>query len=333
MGLKILGYELPGQDWSKSTIIANIHNENIIQYLFPTTKISTGGIIFPVIFAFGYLGTASIIIYGIIKFLKKKKFEISLFVMAFLLLITWIQYLITPFSAGPMDGGVQYLTNIQSIRYVLGSIFVTELLIICILWKINTPRIAIFSFIAINAVSRFLILFDAIPRHVDLSLILIPIIILVGLFIFGKYVNKFSLRMSSLLFIAFLIFIFSPQLVEENRIAWLPQWKNISSTVHNLPPSEIFVIQESNNFQISPKIYMIKGDQFQHSIVMGSRDNLYSILNKENEINKSPEYVTMLCRKNYVCEPDLKQLKFELEKYGYKEIANDKESGLYKLEK
>ena len=50
-------------------------------------------------------------------------------------------------------------------------------------------------------------------------------------------------------------------------------------------------------------------------------------------INKSPEYVTMLCRKNYVCEPDLKQLKFELEKYGYKEIANDKESGLYKLEK
>ena len=254
--------------------------------------------------------------------------------MALFLFITWIQYPITPFSAGPTAGGsIIYLNSLESMRYVLGSIFVTELLIIIIFWRLNTPKIAIISFIAINAVSRYLILFDAIPRHADLSLIIIPTIILVGLFFFGKYVNKFSLRMGFLISIAFLIFIFSPQLLEENRTAWLPQWKNVYSTVHNLPPSDIYVIQESDNYQIAPRVYMIKGDQFQHSIVMGSRENLYSILNKENEINKSPEYVSLLCRRTYVCEPDLKELKFELEKYGYEEIAKDKESALYKLEK
>jgi len=331
---KILGFELPGQDWSQSTIIANINNENLISIFFPTTEISLGGIFFPAIFVFGYLGTASIIIYAIVKFVKKKKFETSLFVMAFFLLITWIQYPITPFSAGPMEGGsLLYLNSLESMRYVLGSIFVTELLIIIIFWRLNTPKIAIISFIAINAVSRYLILFDAIPRHADLSLIIIPTIILVGLFFFGKYVNKFSLRMGSLISIAFLIFIFSPQLVEENRTAWLPQWKNVYSTVHNLPPSEIYLIRESGNWQFYDREYIIKGDKFQHSIVMESRENLYSILNKENEINKSPEYVAMLCRQTYVCKQDFKELKFELEKYGYVEIAKDQKSFLYKLEK
>jgi len=342
--LKILGYELPGpEDWSQSTILANINNENLISMFYPSTKIvsfeepiyklSLGGIFFPAIFIFGYLGTASIIIYSIINFVKKKKFETSLFVIASFLFITWIQYLITPFSAGNPEGGLAFLQEIQSIRYVLGSIFVTELLIIGVFWRLNAPKITIISFIAINAASRYLILFNIIPLRFDISLILIPYIMLIGLFFFGKYVSKFSLRIGFLLSVAILIFIFSPQLVEENRSSWLLPWKNISSTIYNLPASEIYLIGESDNWQFYDREYIIKGDKFQHSIVIVTREDLYSILKQENEINKSPEYVAMLCRKQFNCEPELIEFKLELEKYGYVEIAKDQKSFLYKLEK
>jgi len=330
--LKLMGYTIPGsEDWSDTTIFSHIYDDELISKFFPTSNISIGGVFFPITLVFSYLGTGIMIIYGIFNFAMKKKFEKLFVVMAFFLFITWLQYPITPFSAGMPDGGLEYLDHLQSTRYVLGSIFVTELLFVGILWKLRIPKLAIFLFIIINSISRYLILLDRLPGSNDFSLILISIIIIITLFIFGKFFNKFSIKMITLVALGFVIFIFSPQLVEENRINWLPQWNNVVSSLHNLPPSEIFLINEPGNYQIYPRDYPIKGDRFQHSIIMVSRDELYSILNDENGNENIPEYVTLLCRRYIECDLNLSEFKFELEKHGFREIAKDEHSILYQL--
>jgi len=326
--------EFPGRvDWSDSSILSKIDNDELISKFFPISKISIGGILFPVILIFSYLGMGGIIIYGIFNFLTKKKLEKPIIILAIFLLITWIQYLITPFSASAPHGELEYLSYLQSTRYILGSIFVTELLFVGILWKLRIPLFAIYSFIIINAVSRYLILIDRLPNRFDISLIIFPILVIVSLFIIGKYVNKFSIKATTLIALVILIFIFSPQLVEENRIDQMRHWKNLVSEVHHLPSSEIFLIKEPDNYQIYPREYPIKGDKFQHTIIMGSRDELHSILNDKNEKENIPEYVTLLCRRNIECDPTyLSEFKFELEKNGFIEIANDTHGVLFKFE-
>jgi len=194
------------------------------------------------------------------------------------------------------------------------------------------PPIAIISFIIIYAISRLDIIFDKIARHLDFSLIIIPIIGFVSLFIFGKYVTKFLIRMIVLMSIALIIFIFSPQMVEENRTFWVPQWQNVVSSVHNLPSSEIFVIDETGIYRWH-RVYPIQGDHFQHSLEKGSRDELFSILNDKNKINTIPEYVTMMCRAVVECEDSITEFKFELEKNGYQEMARDQHAIIFKLTK
>jgi len=331
--LNFLGIELPGAvDWSNTSILANANNEKLFSIFFPTNTISIGGIFFPAIIIFGFLGTGAIIIYGLFKFLKRKKIEISLFIIASFLLITWMLYLATPFSGGTPDGDLNYFNELNSTRYILGSIFVTEILFIGILWRIKIHPIAILSFIAINAISRYVIVVNKIQYFYDISIILIiiPFIVLLGLFIIGKKVTKFSTRMVAVILIAIVIFVVTPQIVEENRAFWILSVQNVALSVHNLPPSEIFVIDEPGIYKYY-RTYYILGDQFQHSIKMGGRAELFTILSQENEINKIPEYVTMICKRNIECEDSITEFKFDMEKNGFEEMARDKHAIIFKL--
>jgi len=333
--LNILGYEIPGnRDWSGTSIIAHIDNDELISKFFPYSEISIGGVFFPVILVFAYLGTGAVIIYGIYNYVRKKKLDKPIILIGFFLLITWLQYLITPFSAGTPNGELEYLKYIQSSRYVLGSIFVTELLLVGILWKLRIPQFAIYSFIIINAVSRYLILIDRLPSTFDISIIIFPILFIVGIFIFGKFVKKFSIRMIILATIILLIFILSPQLVEENRIYWAPEWKNVIASIHYLPPTEIFLMEEPGSNQTWPRVYPVKGDKFQHTIVLLTMDELYSMLNEKSENENIPEYVTLFCKPSIGCDPVyLSEFESLLQNHDFKEIAIDSHSILFKFEK
>jgi len=232
----------------------------------------------------------------------------------------------------------------MSTRFIYGSIFVTELFFIGILYKIKIKPIAIFSIIAINAISRYLIVvnttqiiigIDRIQNYFDfpIIIIIIPFVLLASLFIIGKKITKFSTRMAVLILITFVIFIFTPQIVEENRTFWIPPVQNVAFAVHNLSPSQIFLIAEPGDLFRSFKTYYIQGDHFQHSILKGSREKLFSILTDENEINTIPEYVTMFCRSGSLCEDNITMLKTDLEKNGYKEMARDQYAIILKFTK
>jgi len=197
--LNILGIELPGSRNPVGTsIFDSFDREELWEVLYPTTRIGLGGVFFPVFITFGFLGTLGIIGFIGYRFLKTKKIELKLLIISSFIILTWTIYFASPFSASGYDTPLFFIvTNeLESTRFVIGTIFVTELFFVYVLWRLKVPSVFIFSFMGISIISRYWILADLYRGNYDFAflvhlyrsnfdfvLVMVPIIFLVSLFL------------------------------------------------------------------------------------------------------------------------------------------------------
>jgi len=326
----LLGFEFPGHDLSSTSILANLDQDQVKEVFFPTSHISRGGIFFPLIMMFGFVGSLGVIFFGLFGFFRRKKIEASLLIISLSIFITWNLFLITPYSAGQI-GSLDFWveSELNSTRYVIGTIFLTELLFVFVLFKLKAPQYIIFSFFGINIISRYWILLTGLPKWFDYSLLIFPVISIIGLFLFGKYYKSFQHKILILAGISILVLLFSPSIVEANRVGWVPWWHDVVFYLHELPQSEIFVIKDPERINdIWDRTYPVYGKNFQHKVETGTLDNLIE-KRFESEYG-TPEYVVMLCRTNMNCENILNKFEGDLKQYNYDMVAIDKDAILLK---
>jgi len=337
--LNIFGIELNG--WRITTglsILDSIEEEELWEVLYPTTKISKGGVFFPVFFTFGVIGTLAIIGFTGYRFVKTKKLELKLLIISSFIVITFAIYFVTPYSASSDVNPLFFIVSneLHSTRYIFGTIFVTELFFIYVLWRLKVPPVFIFSFVGINIFSRYWILLDqyrgdhafAFLVHLyrgnfEFSLVIIPIIFLVGLFLLGRYSRKFILNIGMIAIIGISIFFFAPYIVEVNREYWNPGWTEISMYLHDLPPSEIFLIDDNRPSEIYYRTYLVIGNNFRHSIEKITDSDLILHLTKAELNNRNlPDYVVKLCTPTHgLCEQELSDFESTLKKFEYTSVV------------
>jgi len=329
VGIGFLGFEFPGRDLSSTTILANLDKEEVRNVFFPTSHFSRGGIFFPILMAFGFVGTLGIFFYFLFRFFKTKNNLQTLLIISFFLFLTWNLFLITPFTAGQV-GGLEFWVDseLRSTRYIIGTIFITELFFVYLLWKLNTPKILIYSFFGINILSRYWILFTGIPRWFDYSMLIIPFLILIGLFLLGKFSRNFQHKILVLTVLCISGLIISPSMVESNRAGWIPWWQDVVFYIHELPPSEIFLIKEpERGNDIRARTYPVYGTNFQHIVKIGTQSELEEMLEGQYE---PPEFVVKLCKPKLQCDSIIEKLEMDIKPYGYEMAAIDRNAILLK---
>jgi len=318
----------PKSPSSETSILANLDQQQLWEIFFPP-EISRAGLFFHVFLAVGVGGTISIIIYFILKFFKKKEFDSKIVYLSVYILFTWIVYSATTWSAGTLSDDLSRIDNLESLRYVFGTIFLTELFFIFILYKIKTPTKILYILIGINIVTRLSFLYDRFTY--DYSFIVFPIAILIGLYVLNRYSKKIS-RISLITAIVIALFVFAPQIIEENRDRWMPPWNEVVFQLYELPPSEIFVLDDPNDKDIWARTYPVYGRDFQHSVLIGTSTNLIEKI--LDDTSPPPDYVAIFCKPSYIeCKTKLDGFANEFEFYGYTISAIDEAAILMKFSK
>jgi len=325
----ILGDYLPGErDISSTSIYANLGNEEMTNTFFPTSKISSGGLIFPIFVAFGFAGTLGVIAVMYIRYLKTKKLEPAILVISFLILITWSLYIISPYSAGRGEGNLQFISDneLASTRYIIGTLFVTELFFTFILWRLKVPTPIIFSIIGINAISRYWLMLTSFPtsnsfiKFTDPLFVIYPLIFFGGTFLFVKYSKKIVPNIMVLTTLFILILIFSPNVVDANRERWVPWWNEVTIYFHELPSSKISLIKEPGGGVVIPRTYPVYGNEFQHIINIVHVDTLIETLSNVENIDEKPDYVVSLCHQRRDCGSSFAALESKISEYDFEPV-------------
>ena len=146
---------LPGTaDLSGTSILYNLRNPDLWRALFlPAGGISSAGLLFPVVLAAALAASAWLVV-------RRPPTQRPLPWAGFLLLAGWFLYFRSVYGAGAVPGDLGFVLGLGSLRYVIGVLAVSELLLVAMLWR--TPRLAL-SLVALNAASRAAILYAKLP--------------------------------------------------------------------------------------------------------------------------------------------------------------------------
>jgi hypothetical protein len=334
---KVLGFGFNGpEDDDGTSILSHINQPHLWKILFPTTNVSSGGILFPIIIMFGIIGLIGILSFSFSKFLKTKILERRIMFLTFFVLFNWIFYLASPLSAGATPHDFVRINDLNSMRYVIGTILLTEVLFTYILYRLRIPSPVIFLIVGLNLISRLWIISLKSVYQQNHTIFLIGVTILVGSYFFIKYRERITTKFIVMAVFVFFIFFLSPQMIEMNRTTWVPEYHNVALNTYSLPPSEIFLVSASNPNDFSkiwPLTYPVYGDRFQHSIKIGTQESLVDdISSKLNSGNKPVDYVSLLCSKAANCESEFHQLYSVLSKSNYQVISSDSHAILLRSE-
>ena len=262
------------------------------------------------------------------QFIKKGKSNWIILFLSLFILFGWLLYFNSPLTAGFYKNPLAYVTSLVSLRYIVDIIILTELLFIYVLYRIGIPEKILLLIVGVNLASKLVILYQKVPPQIDYYLVIFPILGMVGIVIILRRLKTNRSHIIFMLAITLAVFLISPNLVENNRDTWVSYWHNSVIMVHELPPTEIFIVDKSPDFRVHE--YLFYGNKFQHSVNNGSEEELLKLMTLEDETK--PEYIVKKCKKKVDCGDELDNLAKEFEKFGYKTAVTDKNAILLKIE-
>lgn len=158
--ITIFGWNLGGQSYFPDTAILDHWSdlETWRQVFFPATIVSAAGIYFPffMLLAIG-IGGGLLIVTGI-RIVTRKSFDRSLLFIGLAVLMGWALYFRSPWSAGSVHDRYQWLRTMVSLRYALGVVTLSEVLVIAAALRLRAPNWFVWLVIAGQALSRVIVL-------------------------------------------------------------------------------------------------------------------------------------------------------------------------------
>jgi len=305
----------------KTSIVSNLDDERIFRYLlYHPSNIIKAGILSPLIITFGFLGTLGIILYSSTKFIQTRKSDSKILFLSLFIFLGWVLFYVTPRVVGnPADETFSFLESFLTMRYVTGTIILTEFLFIFFLWKLRIPQVVILTIIGIHLATRLFYLYGRIPPHVDLSLIIFPIVIVVALFLLRNHLWRLKIRGTIIICLTIIIFVTMPQIVEINRDVWFWYWNDAIMEVYYLPPSTIAAIDDLERPWAPPPTYPILGNEFQHTAVQYTYESLFQFLKTTPRDSISyPDYIFIYCNKHLKkCDDSTIEKSSQFNEFGY----------------
>lgn len=338
--LTVFGHPL-GQyqlDFSGTTIFSSIHDPQLYQYLlFNPDNILRAGLLFPVLVVLGYIGAPIIACVQFYRIIAKKSNNRNLLFLAIFVFLTWIVYLFHFVGASSQPGDLFYVKTLGSIRYVEGTVFLTELFLVYILWICRLPRNILLAIIGINLLSRLVYNYQNLPYSQILNLgylpIIIPMVVAAALLIMRKSsrIKIISIVIFSILIASFFI---SPEIVDKNRAFWIPQWDEVIQKIYYQQPSKIFLAYQTysdGGSEYWTITYPFHGNQLQHSVTVITEKELFSFLNTHNS-ESYPDFIVEVCNPNISCKIDLTNFATKVKNFNYEiQVLEDKELLLHHI--
>jgi hypothetical protein len=212
---------LPGTaDLSGTSILYNLRNPALWRAVFlPAGGISSAGLLFPLVLVATLAVSAWLVA-------RCPPTSGRLPWAAFLLLAGWFLYFRSVYGAGAVPGDVGYVLGLSSLRYVIGVVAVSELLLVALLWRF--PRLAL-SLVALNAASRAAILYAKLP----LGNFPVPAVVAVsaaaGLaaWLVLRHAPQRRRALAAGLAVGLALVTCGPLVVERNRANWLSWWDGL----------------------------------------------------------------------------------------------------------
>jgi hypothetical protein len=137
-----------------------------------------------------------------------------------LLLAGWFLYFRSVYSAGTDPGDIGFVLGLNTIRYVIGVLAVSELLLVALLWRF--PRLAL-SLVVLNAASRAAILYAKLP----LGNFPVATVIAVSVAVGAVFLLLARYRLAVVLAATLALVVGGPFIVERNRAQWLTAWADM----------------------------------------------------------------------------------------------------------
>ncbi len=212
---------LPGTaDLSGTSILYNLRNPALWRGFFlPAGGVSSAGLLFPLVLAAAPLLSAWFVV-------RRPSASRPLVWAGFMLLNGWFLYFRSVYSAGAVPGDVGYVTGLGSLRYVIGVLAVSELLLMALLRRF--PRLAL-SLVALNTASLLAILYAKLP----LSNFPIPGVIAasaaaaLAAWLLLRFAPPRRRALAATLAASLALTACAPAIVERNRASWLPWWADL----------------------------------------------------------------------------------------------------------
>lgn len=268
----LLGHSLNGQvSYPNTSIISSAGDDQLYQYLlFTPSNITKAGFIFPILLIFGVIGTLVIVSQQVINFLKKRNYEKQIMFLSLFIFITWVVFFFTPLSAHAIPGDYVYIKGLSTLRYAEGTLILTEVFFIYILWKLRFPQYVLLALVGIDLISRMLYLYSLLPTYLNYSIMIYPIAALITLMLFQRYLKTTWSKIIVVLILGTCVFVFTPQIVEANRNGWAWWWNDVIMKTQDLPASShVYLITKDpiNADEYSwPVKYPVLGNKFQNSV-------------------------------------------------------------------
>jgi len=326
--INILGSELPGKsDWTGTSVASHLNEVDLWKALFLMPEIPRAGILFPIILAFGFLGTMGIITSLFSNYIKKRKLEASIMFLAIFILFNWIVYANTPLTAG--HNGITYVQTFTSLRFSEATLILTELFFIYFLYRIGFPEKVLLLVVGLHLISRYLLIYSQLPNYIDYFTLIYPIIIVIGIKFFLPYL-KTKPRIILFPVLLFLVLVYSPYIHDEHRKnAWAEGYYNVIQEIDDLQPLEIYIVGPYSEVTGNHK-YLFSGNNFQHNITVFTEYHFFKNLN--NEKIQPSEYLIKYCFDNRLgCMSNLPNFESKVSEYGYTTEAIDTSVILLKI--
>jgi hypothetical protein len=208
---------LPGTaDLSNTSILYNLRNPGLWRAFFlPAGGMSSAGLLFPLVLAATLAACAWLV-------LRRPAISRPLPWAGLLLLAGWSLYFRSVYGAGAAPGDIGYVVGLNSLRYVIGVLAVSELLLVALLRR--RPRLAL-SLVGLNAASRAAILYAKFPLAGFPAPEVMAASAAVGLAAWLLLRKRRAIAATLAAGVALLAC--GPLVVERNRAHWLAWWDGL----------------------------------------------------------------------------------------------------------
>jgi hypothetical protein len=333
--LGIANISLPGTMVLPNTsILDNIGDIRVWQaFFFPSSIISPAGLLFPLTLAATLVICFVLVVRTFITLIRRKqKPQIEMSCLAVFILVSWLLYFKTNFSAGANPGDLFYLTDLASLRYVQGIIGLSELFLVYLLIRIKVPEKLLWGLVGLNLISRLWIMYPRFYPVVNNVTFILLLIIIVGSLLFAGLSHirtKWRGIIWGYLALCLLIItIGGPLMIEQNRTNWCPYYKDVWTTLYDLPASRVYVVSDPYGSKYLKDRFVVSGRHLQHTVVAGSEQDL---MNQSGDASSPADFIALLRNPNLPDKAGLLDFGTRLSQQGYTTIAVNDYSILLQL--
>lgn len=318
----------PGSmDQSGTQIFSDMNNPELWRSFTSLGNIVQAGILFPVTLATGFFISTIFLLYSTSKIFRKKEVSIPIIFLAFFILISWLFYFGTGFTAGPSGGDIVWIKYFATMRYVEGTIVLTEIFLAWLLLKVGIPQKIVLGLFCLSIVSRLYFLYSlGLPPYSSLDkyyFLIYPVGILLFLPNIKRYLGTEKKIVVMVISLWIFIFLFSPFVVEEGKKDWFSYWHNVISNVYDTQNSHIALIYGPVIKDCWDVPWPLYGDKMKNTVTDMPEENLDSILQSTDNKIPKPGFVAALCDPRYNETSEFNEISSHFAKYGYKISVTD----------